>query len=122
MSRSPKSSSPRRAGYPRLATAWKLLVGAAPLALSSVASADATVPRDAKAPKEARAPKQQSPKPPSPKPTERHRPPMLMGGPMRVLPPPLPREDPLREVEPHVLLLHPHAPDEPCLDFRGRRA
>jgi Wiskott-Aldrich syndrome protein len=128
---------PCPSGYPRLGAAWRILVGAAPLALGSgVVHADASTPpcphtrkpTDGKqkgggkpepqpAPLPILAGKMAAPNPPPTPPT-----PPTAGVPP---PPATPSPPKKREVVPRldgdipapeqVRLIHPHGPDEPCL-------
>ncbi len=115
------ADAPARPRYPRIAAAVRLLIGAAPLAFASVAAADASVP----APPPPRTDGKPAPAPP----------PIRPGG---VKPAPHPAPPPrvrepkiLGELGSHVapaatrladLVLHPHAPHEPCFAHDGEDA
>jgi hypothetical protein len=94
----------RLAGYPRLKAAWRLLLGAAPLAFPSLAHADATVPGP--------GPQQSGKNQPVPKPQKQPKPtrvvPRLMGDysppepPSPPPAPPPPKVEKPREESPRV--------------------
>jgi hypothetical protein len=105
---------PRRPRYPRLERAWRILIATPIAILPSLAQADATLPHDGngRPGNENPAP---PPKPPAPPPDEWPG----MGGdvvspdPPQPPPPPKAKEKP-KKPEKSALLLHRHAPDEPC--------
>jgi hypothetical protein len=107
-----KPASKQRTGYPRLARAWRMLV-AAPLAFSSLAHGDATVPdHGTKGPGNGDQ-KHPSP-PPSPPPPQDH--PDIAGEmPMPEPPQPPPKKGEKKGQPKSSMVLHRHAPHEPCL-------
>ncbi len=106
--REPRPAPPRRAGYPRLAAAWRLLV-AAPLA-AGAAHADASLPSVT-----AHGHGASTGGTPAPTPTPPQRPPMhrLGGKPMA---PRLTAAGIAFRVArgAGAMVIHPHGPDEPC--------
>jgi hypothetical protein len=110
-----KASPPRTVNYPRVADAWRLLLGAAPLIVGGVAHADASVPP---------CPNQKQPDRPVPEKTPTPTPtPPIPGGMMRPLPPDPPK--PPKPPEPSRKLKKQPAPPvriEPDIDGGfGRR-
>jgi hypothetical protein len=109
-------SSNRRPGYPKLARGWRILV-AAPLAFSSLAHGDATVPDHGdKGPGKGK--KEQKPEPPPV--TIPDYP--ILGGAVAAPEPPMPPEPPKKKEKPKKptgMILHPHGPDEPCMPIDG---
>jgi hypothetical protein len=95
-----------RAGYPRLAAAWRLLAAAPLFASLSLAHADATVPSGKQGPPGRKPGEGARPAPPPPRRTRPH-----LGGDYA---PVQPVDPAAAEHTPHALLLHPHAPGEPC--------
>ncbi len=117
MKRAAKAAPARRAGYPKLRAAWRLLVGAPLLLAPALGLADASVPKPKQPVKPAPQPPPRvrphlggddpAPEPPRPPDAKEH--PPVPGGLAR---PRLPQPG-----EPAVLWLHPHGPEEPCIHF-----
>ena len=118
MKRTPKPAERRRAGYPRLAAAWRIAL-AAPLLAAGIARADATVPGSGDGNGKGKEDPKPQPQKPTPPPRDNY---PILGGAIAAPDPPRPPDPPKKKPEekkPHAMVLHPHAPGEPCFPLKG---